>query len=139
MKVLLLVIGISSSMAAYSQNILPNANVIIVKNVGFNEICNALLDSGYSIEKKDQELQTVRTEPKNYPKYWNATYVINVRVKDSIAYISAISKSALGEMEVSNHVNRHGETYKKSLDGFPFLILNTFALSFKRSIDYEKR
>jgi hypothetical protein len=46
MKVLLHVIGIASFMVGYSQSILPNANVIIVKNVGFSEICIALLDSG---------------------------------------------------------------------------------------------
>ena len=47
-----------------AQNILPDANMIVVKNVGFNEVCNALLDSGYNIEKKDTELKTVRTEPR---------------------------------------------------------------------------
>ena len=45
-----------------------SSNVIklIVKNVGFNQVCNALLDSGYTIDKKDNDLQTVKTELKSY-------------------------------------------------------------------------
>ncbi len=61
---------------------------IIVKGVSFMEVCTNLLDKGYSIDKKDTELQTVKTEETQYPKFWNAKYRINVRVKDSVAYIS---------------------------------------------------
>ena len=57
--------------------------------MGFLEVCNALLDSGYLISKKDNDLQTASTESKQFPRYWNATYIVKVRVKDSVAYISA--------------------------------------------------
>ena len=60
----------------------------MVKGVSFKDVCNRLLDSGYSIQTKDNDLERVRTEPEQYPKYWNAIYVVNVRVKDSVAYIS---------------------------------------------------
>ena len=71
-----------------AQTIPKDVNVIIVKKVGFLEVCNALLDSGYTISKKDNDLQTVSTEVKQFPRLWNATYVVNIRVKDSVAYIS---------------------------------------------------
>src|SRR5687767_1194682 len=76
------------SQLSYSQTILPNANTIVIKNVSFTEVCMRLLDSGYVIDKKDNDMQTVRTESKVYPRYWNAAYKISVRVKDSTAYLT---------------------------------------------------
>ncbi len=128
----------------FSQNIPSGVNTILVKNIGFNEICNALLDSGYSIEKKDVELQTVRTETRQYPKLWNATYKVNIRVKDSVAYISATFTSPpegglFKDEPVINHTNNKGVTFKKSIDGYIFLLLNDFALAFKRETSYIKK
>lgn len=124
-----------------AQSIPKDANVIIVKKVGFLEVCNALLDSGYTISKKDNDLQTVSTESKAYPKLWNATYKINIRVKDSIAYISGTFTGAGGEIwkdvPISNHANKKGVTYPKSIYGYPFLLLNNFALSFDKEITYS--
>lgn len=126
-----------------SQEILSNANTIVLHNTSFKEICNALLDFNYLIEKKDNDLETVRTEPVKFKKYWNATYVIYVRVKDSTAYITGIVTAADGglvkDMPIYNHTNKRGEPYPKSLYGYPFSILNEFALSFKKRVSYEKR
>lgn len=125
-----------------AQSIPKDANVIVVKKVGFLEVCNALLDSGYTISKKDNELQTVSTESKNYPKLWNATYKINIRVKDSTAYISGtVTAPPGGGLYVNeplfNHTNRKGVTFPKSMFGYPFLLLNDFAQSFKKEISYS--
>lgn len=125
-----------------AQNIPKDANVIIVKKVGFLEVCNALLDSGYTISKKDNELQTVSTESKLYPKLYNATYKINIRVKDSTAYISGtVTAPPGGGLYVNeplfNHTNRKGVTFPKSMFGYPFLLLNNFAQSFKKEISYS--
>ncbi|MFZ1785378.1 MAG: hypothetical protein WAU23_09235 [Ferruginibacter sp.] len=126
---------------SFAQSIPKDVNVIIVKDVGFLEVCNALLDSGYTISKKDNELQTVSTESKAYPKLWNATYKINIRVKDSTAYISGTFTAAGGEIwkddPIKNQTNRKGKTYPKSINGYPFLILNNFAQSFKKEITYS--
>lgn len=130
----------------------PGAKTIIVKGVAFSEVCNALLDSGYSLEKKDAELQVVRTEPKVYPKYWNAAYKINIRVKDSVAYITGtftapyeqIFTSAANKTDplwnndpVYNHTNKKGKPYPKSMIGYPFILMNRFAQCFGKEVTYS--
>lgn len=129
-----------------------NANTIIVKGVSFSEVCSQLLDKGYSIDKKDDQLQTVRTEPKKYPKYWNAAYKINIRVKDSLAYISATFTApyenpltpAANKQEplwnndpVTNRTNNKGKPQSKSLEGYAFSLVNEFALSFNKPVEYS--
>lgn len=128
-----------SQLSVFSQNILKDANVIIVKGVDFKEVCNALLDSGYTIDKKDNELQTASTEAKSYPKYWSLNYVVNIRIKDSSAYISGkIYGSPLINYEpIFNHCKKSGQTYPKSAYGYPFILLNNFALGFKKEVSYS--
>lgn len=127
-----------------SQNILKDANTIVVKGITFIDVCNKLLDDGYSIDKKDNDLKTVKTEKKEYPKYWNATYIVNIRVKDSSAYISGTytappNGGLFKDEPVTNLCNKRGETYQKSMEGYIFLLLNEFALSFKKEVSYLKR
>lgn len=140
MRIILLFLFLSG----YSFGQIPkDANTILVKGVSFSEVCNALLDSGYVIDKKDNDLQTARTESKQYPKYWNARYVLNIRVKDSIAYISGTFTGADGALfkddPISNHSNRKGETLPKSIYGYPFLLMKNFALSFNKPVEYRKQ
>ena len=125
-----------------AQTIPKDANLIIVKKIGFLQVCNALLDSGYTISKKDNELQTVSTENKQYPKLWNATYKIDIRIKDSSAYISGTVTSPPGgglyiNEPLFNHTNKKGITFPKSLFGYAFLLINNFALSFNKEINYS--
>ena len=127
-----------------AQNIPSKVNTIIVKDLKFLDVCNALLDSGYTIAKKDNDLQTVETATKQYPKYWNATYVIYARVKDSTAYFSVKYTAPPGgglfkNETASNLTNKKGETLKKSLEGYIFLLLNDFALSFHKETSYLKK
>ena len=131
-----------------------NANTIVVKGVSFIEVCNKLLDSGYTLESKDAELQAARTEPKVYPRYWNAAYKILVRVKDSTAYfkgtftspyVHLLTKAAnktdplFNNDPAYNHVNKKGMTYPKSIIGYPFLLINKFVLSFNKPVEYLKQ
>ena len=131
-----------------------NANTIIVKGVGFLEVCNALLDSGYNISMKDDALQTAVTEPKVYPKHWNAAYKIYVRVKDSVAtlkgtctapWVDFLTKASnktdplWKDDPVYNQANKKGDPYPKSLFTYPFLIINKFALTFGKPVEYEIR
>jgi hypothetical protein len=144
MKVVFIFILFAYCSNCVAQNILKDANVITVKGVSFNEVCNALLDSGYVIDKKDSELQTVRTEKKKFPKYWKAIYTVNIRVKDSIAYISGLLTSPpegglFVDQPISNHTNSKGKTFPKSMYGYPFLLLNDFALGFKKEVGYLKK
>ena len=64
----------------------PNATTIIVTGVSFIQVCNALLENGYNIEKKDNDFQTVQTELKH-------TWRMHVRVKDSAAFITGTATS----------------------------------------------
>lgn len=140
--ILIIIIVFTHSIICYCQTIPPNANTIIVKNISFMQICNALLDAGYTIEKKDNELQTARTEPKAYPKYWNGKYRINVRVVDSVAFLSGTFTLGGGELfkddPIYHHTNKKGKPYPKSGIGYPFILLNDFAKSLKREIEYAK-
>lgn len=143
MKISFLLIFLSySQFSINAQSIPRDVNTILISDISFNEVCEALLDANYFIEKKDNELKTVRTEAKNYPKYWNAKYTINIRVKDSIAYISGTFTAAEGQLykdePIFNMTNKKGETLEKSLIGYPFLLLNEFALGLKKVISYSK-
>jgi hypothetical protein len=67
-----------------SRHIINGANVVYVKNTDFNKVCNALLDAGFTIDKKDNDLKTADTkEPKN--DFWIP--VLSVRIKDSLTII----------------------------------------------------
>lgn len=125
-----------------SQN--NNDNIIKVKGVDFIQVANALLDSGYYIEKKDSELLTIKTEAKQYPQFWNAMYTINIRIKDSTAYISGTftappDGSLFKDETITCLKNKKGILQTKSLSGYAFSLLDTFAKSLKGEISYLKQ
>lgn len=123
------------------------ANLITVKGISFQQVCQQLVDMGYSIEKKDNELQTVRTEYKEYSKSWNAAYRLNVRVKDSIAYINGHysapwwlteKKDRLwDDAPIWNQTKSKGETNSRGMQGYAFGKMNEFATSLKGQIEYK--
>lgn len=124
------------TLAGHSQ--IPNhAKTIIVTGVSFLQVCNALLDSGYTIDKKDNELQTVTTEARDYPKLWNAKYTINIRVKDSTAYITGKSINPVMPDDLEYLTNKKGQPFSKSLYTYPFLLINDFAKAFNKEIQYK--
>jgi hypothetical protein len=149
-RTLLLMLLLPGLVKSQISSIPPKANQIIIQGVGFTELCTRLLDAGYQIEKRDTELQTVKTEPKIYPKSWNAAYKISARIKDSTAILSVTytapwNKSLLGtnsdplwkDDQSYHHTNKKGVTYPKSLMGMPFMLTNEFALSFGKPIEYK--
>lgn len=138
---------------AHSQ-IPKNCKTIIVKNVGFNEVCNLLLDSGYIIERKDNDIKTLVTEMKPYGKKFNAAYKINVRIKDSIAYISGYFTAPYDKFTmqliqgntvplfdnepVIAALDKKGELKMNTLTGFAFSKILLLAESFKKQIEFLK-
>lgn len=120
-------------------------NTIVVKGVGFLQVCNALLDAGYTIEKKDNELQTAKTELRLYPKLWNAYYSIQIRIKDSAALITGSitgpqkTGGIFKDDPIEYLTNKKGKTLDKSISGLGFSILKDFALSFKKPVEYSKQ
>lgn len=128
------------------------ANVIMVKGVSFMQACNVLLDQGFLIAKKDNDLQTVDTEAKEYSKSWNAAYIVHIRIKDSTAIITGnyfapwwdpFTKNAVktdrlwDNMPIWNQTNRKGLTNEKGLQGYAFLQLDKLAHALGKEIIYE--
>ena len=153
MKKIIFILLLSPLLSA-AQEIPNKARTILVKGVSFNEVCSALMDSGYVIESKDNELMTARTEPIEYPKYWNGAYKIQIRVKDSVAYFTGLYKvpyltgirvgSGLYDKNpwsqtdyIYHHVNRKGKTFPKSMFGYPFLLMNKFVAGFGKEMEYR--
>jgi len=112
----------------------------MLRPVSFNQVANALLDAGYLIDKKDNDLQTLKTEAKQFPKYWDAKYVINIRVKDSVAYITGrIHAATIFTDDPSYYqTNNKGALFEKGLFGYPFSLMIDFAKSLGGTIEYKK-
>lgn len=76
---------------------LRGAKKIIVKTNlpakdNFDWISRYLLDQGFDIDSRDNELLTIRTQEKNY-KRTNITYYLNIRAKDNEIVVSGKYKS----------------------------------------------
>lgn len=107
-------------------------NTIAVKGVGFMQVCNALLDSGYLVKKKDNDLQTAETDFKDGTGRASLfKYKILVRVKDSTAIITGHHYHAL-----FNSLEYTRNTKDSKL---PFEAMNRFALSFGKPVEYSKK
>jgi hypothetical protein len=130
------------------------ANTILVKGVSFLQACNVLLDQGYRIAKKDVDLQTVETEPREYDKSYNAAFVLHIRVKDSVAIITGnyfapwwdpFTKNAVttdrlwDNAPIWNQTNRKGDTNEKGMQGYAFSQMSKFAKALGNDISYEIR
>jgi hypothetical protein len=84
---ILLLIAFLFPLASYTQEPPKNSTGITVSNTDLMAVANALLDNGFRIDKKDTELGTLKTEERGYEN--NVWFlVIDVRVKDSTAYIT---------------------------------------------------
>ncbi len=68
-----------------SQN--RNDNLIVSKGIGFNQIVEILLDNGYNIDKIDSNYKTLKTEYKKLCSDCIPEIMLEVRVKDSIAFM----------------------------------------------------
>lgn len=123
----------------FQQAIPPKANTIVLKPVSFNEVCSALVEQGYQLEAKDSALQTVRTVPRNYQKKYQSTYVINIRLKDSIAFITGtFAGMESSAIPIYNDTGAGGKT-RPNLPGYGFTLMNQFALSFGKPVQYLKK
>lgn len=119
-------------------------NTIIIHKVGFIEMCTALLDAGFIIAKKDNDLQTINTEYKTYPKMWDGAYSMYVRIKDSTAFITgkfnapSDGKGLFKDEEISCTMNKKGEL-TTTIMGYGFIQINNFAIGLKKEISYLKK
>lgn len=120
-------------------------SLIRVKNVTFKEAVTSLLDAGYFIEKIDSNFLTIRTEPQDYSKTKGGMISIDIRIKDSTAFITGHCGLTRGDfdskggnlMTVRYYYEIENRGMKGSIMKESFDKLNEFALSFKKEIVYE--
>lgn len=126
----------------FSQAQPKKTNTITVTGVTFNETVNKLLDAGFIIEKSDSTFKTIKTEYKTGAgsnKWMKLS--LNIRVKDSIAYITGkwyntLMLNAFDKFTtIDNEAMAIANTY-----GNPkacFKEMDVFALSFKKPVEYS--
>lgn len=114
---------------------------ILITGVSMQELFEKLLDHHFLIDKKDTDLGTIKTERRdiNYEKQKGGFIVINLRVKDSTAYIHAtcgldmtFTNNGILEYRVEN------KGMKGSIIKDAFEVMNQLALSFSKPITYNK-
>lgn len=144
MKIFCLFFSFFISIASHCQQ--KGDNTITIKNVGFLETCNALLNAGYVIDKKDNELQTVKTEFKDgIGKNKWMKLLLNARVKDSTAVITGqwYNTMFVGSKLFQQEQTIENSTYKiENTTGNPkncFNEMKRFALSFGKEVSYSKQ
>jgi hypothetical protein len=128
---------------AYAQE--KNDNTIIVKGVSFEQVVNALLDSGYHIEKMDKEYRTIKTEYRELCDNCLPQLYFDIRVKDSTATISGKWRSNLNGIFGLKTERDNNSAYifpiKNEKDKVPkkcFNKMNDFAKSLNGQITYAK-
>jgi len=119
------------------------ANTIIIKGPTFKEVATALLDAGYTIEKSDSSLQTIKTEWKDGTgKDKLVRLRLYARIKDSSAIIRGeyYPPGPIGTKFLGQEQTIENSTYKiENTSGLPknsFNEMNDFALSFKKPVEY---
>lgn len=138
---ILIILMIAAPLMGRGQDIPKKANTIIIKGVDFLEAANKLLDAGYPIDKKDNDLQTVVSEPQVLKKFATAYITISIRIKDSSAHI--FGNSAIytyGKLSPNNLFTEwkvRNAGMKGSADRVTWDELNAFALSFNKPVEYR--
>jgi len=113
---------------------------IMVKGVTFKEAADMLLDSHFLIDKKDEILGTIKTERRdiNYEKQKGGFIILTIRIKDSSAYINGncgIDMTSFRQGILEYRIENRG--MKGSVIKDAFNLMNEFALSFKRPVEYR--
>lgn len=131
------------------QDIPLNSNLIVVHGVDFKQVVNRLLDSGYFIKKIDSNFNTAETELQEFNNNGVMQQMfLRVRVKDSTAFISGLFgfrdnsdgryqpgsiAAAIGGVE--NPI-ANVKAWKKRKKPTPFTMMNNYALSFNKPVEY---
>ena len=108
--------------ASDTMTIPGKSKIVIVQKVGFINICNALLDAGYRISTKDNELQTVTTHKGTIGE------ILDIRVKDSIATIKPFATTSNFTLEAYYDVNKKGKTK-----------YNAYTYAFLKAVEVARR
>ena len=95
----------------FSQEAPKGTNLIKVKGVSFKEVAETLLDQGYTFMKIDSNFNTITTDPKDNSRRTSGMIQINIRVKDSVAFITGYCGWTAGDF-----TDNPGYTGDKLLD-----------------------
>lgn len=118
-----------------TRHIPDGANTITVKNVSFLEVCNAVLDAGLVIDRKDNDLQTFNTR---YNKLDPSEPVVFGRVSNGTLILrSEFCTGAFGCMPSLYKEKRNGNPVK---DGrtYGFMIAYKIASNLKKDITFSQ-
>ncbi len=113
---------------------------IIVKNVTYNDAVQALIASGYMIDKSDKDLQLITTQAME-TKRMPCTYKLQIVIqKDSSAIITGVFKINTKFMGVEDDfkpITRRGAN--RSAYGESFYLMDVYAKSLHGiSIEYKQ-
>src|SRR5690606_31776840 len=101
--------------------IAKDATTIKVYGVGYRELCLALLDSNYTFERRDEDLQTFKTVMRDHKKYWDCSYSIEGRFKDSVAFLKFRLKDSPLLFKYARWQRTKKKYHEKSLYNYPFI------------------
>ena len=98
-----------------------DATTVKVIGVEYKALCLALLDNNYIFEFRDADLQTFKTTLRDFKKYWNCSYSIEGRVKDSVAYLKFRLKDSPLLFKYAKWQRTKSKYAEKSLYNYPFI------------------
>lgn len=122
-------------------------NKIIVSGVSFDSVIYKLLDAGYFIDKRDSTLKTVTTLPKRFFEKPSSNMYLQIRVRDSVAYITGmfnmdvVMNNVLG-LDLTFDYRSFDPIENKGMKGsvmkISFIKMDEFAKSFNKPVEYKK-
>ncbi len=121
-----------------SRHIPKNSKLVIVKNSDFTKVCNAVLDAGLEIEKKDADLKTIETKFNDrISTEWEP--VISIRIKDSLTIITPKIWSTVFRMFIDGTYdqNRKGKPRQNAIV-YAFLVADKIAKLIGGDIKYSE-
>ena len=120
-------------------SLIPNdATTIKLNGVKYKEFCLALLDSSYDFETRDPELETFKTKHKAFKKYWNCTYSIEGRFKDTVAYLKFRLQNSPILLKYARWQRSKNKYPEKSLYNYPFIEVINFCKKFTNHFEFIK-
>ena len=123
-----------------SRHIPENAKVIYINNSDFKSACNAILDQGFTIDKKDNELQfaeTIHPGLNEALPEWKP--IITLRIKDGRTILRAKIFSSVYKdyIEAFNRSNKNGKPQKNAYV-YAFMMCYKIAKSLGNEITFSK-
>jgi len=116
-------------------------NIIIAKNVSFKTACEVLMNEGFVIDKKDNDLLTVKTEPKMTKGVWLTTIIVYVRIVDSSARINTtftLENTILKDEPLGYPATKKGRFQSSTATGQAWTVVHGLASKMSSDLIYER-